>query len=804
MRFYIFFLFLFLSFYVRASEYTFDKTFIGDDDVNLSLFNEGGNPPGRYMTTITLNGKEVDKRELDFKIGENYKLEACILNKDLVKYNIKKNSINNYSENECFDFRKNKMASMSYDFYNKSLSLYFPDKDINSDDGPYAPKALWNEGVNAFLLDYQYNINNIKNKQTTSSYQSRSLILQPRLSVNGWLLNNMMTWNKNYNEKGKWDSNFIVLEKGIYSLNSRLSLGKIYTPPDVFDSANINGIMLSSDDNMIPLSQRDFVPTVKGNATSQSTVEVFQGGNLVAKQVVNAGNFEINKFTYLSNGIDLKVVVHGSDGTTQVFYVPYITPAIAVHEGHLKYNISAGRNNLADNILQTSAIYGLPYGVTTLSGVILSKDYKSVAAGMGYMAGSLGAISVTSKRANVTSQMTKQKLTSFDISYNNIIGEGFSMFISQKLNGDKGFYSVNDINAGINNPLIPVKKSTSLVLSKSIDGFGVFNINGIISQDIKNNKSQSYGVNFYTTFFNSVNLNAAIYRNNSVFGFYDRNTKQSQNSFTLSLSIPFGGKTLSYQYNKTSEDDGQSGVGFNGSYLEDRLNLSMNASSENGRNNKIASIIGEYKNPFGNVTLNGTEGNQYSAYGFSTQGRTLIYSEGLVFGQQQGSTLAVVDTNNINGVGVGFMPGVYTNFMGKTLYGYLSPYQSNLININPLTLDNDISAGITTIPVIPTEGAVVVAKFTTKKGTDVVFDIVQRDGKPIPFGSVAIFSTTKSAENVIDSGIVGENGRLFSSVENTSGWVKVNISKGKFCNFHYELSKDKRSNDVINLKAICQ
>ncbi|EED9465143.1 hypothetical protein AA481_005294, partial [Salmonella enterica subsp. enterica] len=71
---YIFFSLLFMSFYVRASEYIFDNTFIGDD-VNLSLFNEGGNPPGKYMTTITLNGKEVDKRELDFKRGENNKLE---------------------------------------------------------------------------------------------------------------------------------------------------------------------------------------------------------------------------------------------------------------------------------------------------------------------------------------------------------------------------------------------------------------------------------------------------------------------------------------------------------------------------------------------------------------------------------------------------------------------------------------------------------------------------------------------------------------------------------------------------------
>lgn len=804
MKFYLLLPFFIMSFCVRASEYIFDKTFIGDGDVNLSLFNEGGNPPGRYMTTITLNGKEVDKRELDFKNGVNNKLETCILDKDLVKYNVKKSSIDNYSDNACFDFKKNNMTSMTFDFYNKNLSLYFPDKDIDSDDGSYAPKTLWDEGVNAFLLDYQYNINNTEDKRTSNKYQSSSLIMQPKLSLNGWILNNMLTWNKSFNEQGGWESNYLTLSKGIYSINSRLSIGKLYTPSDVFDSSNIDGMMLSSDDNMIPLSQRDFVPTVTGSATSQSTVEVYQGSNLVAKQVVNAGNFEINQFTYLINGVDLKVIVHGSDGTTQVFYVPYITPAIAIHEGHLKYNVSVGRSKSKDNLIQTSAIYGLPYGVTTLSGAILSKNYKSVAAGMGYMAGRLGAISFTTKIANVTNQMKKQKINSFDISYNNIIGEGFSMFITQKINGKKGFYNINDIDSETRTSLIPLKKSTSLLLSKSIDDFGVFSLNGVISEDIRKNKSRSYGVSFYTTIFNRANLNVGIYRNNSEFRCYERNRKQSQNNFTISISIPFGGNTLSYQYNKTSQDDGQSVVGFNGSYLEDRFNLSMNASSENGRNNKTVSAIGDYKNPIGNVSFSGTEGSQYSAYGFSTQGRALFYSGGLVFGQQQGSTIAIVDTNNINDVGVGFMPGVYTNFMGKTLYGYLSPYQSNLISINPLTLANDVSSEITTVPVIPTEGAVVVAKFNTKAGVDVVFDIIQENGRPIPFGSVASFSTAKSTENIINSGIVGENGRLFSSVENNSGWVKVNVSKGRFCSFYYDLNKNKHVDGIVNIKAVCK
>ncbi|EIF0327410.1 fimbria/pilus outer membrane usher protein, partial [Salmonella enterica] len=511
-----------LSFNVSATAYTFDKTFISDDDVNLSLFNEGGNPPGRYMTTITLNGKEVDKKELNFKNVKGNELETCILHKDLVKYNVKKSSIKNYSDESCFEFDKNDMASMSFDFYSKKLSLYFPDKDINVDDGSYAPKTLWDEGVDAFLLDYQYNVNNTKSKITSINYQNSSLILQPKLSLNGWMLNDMITWNKEYNEKGKWENNYVALQKGLYSIDSRLEIGKLYTPPDVFDSININGAMLSSDDNMIPLSQRNFVPTVTGSATSQSTVEVYQGNNLVAKTLVNAGNFEINKFKYLINGIDLKVVVRGSDGSTQVFYIPYITPAIAVHEGRIKYNISAGKAKL-DHIFQSSAIYGLPYGITTLSGFVLSENYKSIAAGLGYMAGRGGAISFTSKVANVNNQIKKQKQKqiSFDINYNNIIGNGFTIFLTQRFNGKQGFYSAADVNTVGKYQIVPMKKSISLLLSKAIEGIGVFNINGIVSEDINKGRNQSYGINFNTVVFDNVNLNASFYRNDSEYENYN-------------------------------------------------------------------------------------------------------------------------------------------------------------------------------------------------------------------------------------------------------------------------------------------
>ncbi len=41
---------------------------------------------------------------------------------------------------------------------------------------------------------------------------------------------------------------------------SRLTVGESYTPSDIFDSVPFRGLMLASDENMVPYSQREFAP----------------------------------------------------------------------------------------------------------------------------------------------------------------------------------------------------------------------------------------------------------------------------------------------------------------------------------------------------------------------------------------------------------------------------------------------------------------------------------------------------------------------------------------------------------------
>lgn len=129
---------------------------------------------------------------------------------------------------------------------------------------------------------------------------------------------------------------------GINSLRSRLTLGEDYTPSDIFDSVPFRGVMLGSDESMVPYNQREFAPVVRGIARTQARIEVRQNGYLIDSRTVAPGAFALTDLPLTGSGGDLQVTVQESDGTAQVLTVPYTTPAIALREGYMKYSIAGG------------------------------------------------------------------------------------------------------------------------------------------------------------------------------------------------------------------------------------------------------------------------------------------------------------------------------------------------------------------------------------------------------------------------------------------------------------------------------
>lgn len=128
---------------------------------------------------------------------------------------------------------------------------------------------------------------------------------------------------------------------------------------------------------------------------------------MIYRAFVQPGAFEINDLYPTANSGDLTVIVKEADGSEQRFIQPFSSVAIFQREGHLKYSLSAGEYRAGNydsanpRFGQFNAMYGLPFGMTTYGGALISKDYNAFALGLGKNFGSIGAISVDITQAKV-------------------------------------------------------------------------------------------------------------------------------------------------------------------------------------------------------------------------------------------------------------------------------------------------------------------------------------------------------------------------------------------------------------------
>nr|WP_232477529.1 fimbria/pilus outer membrane usher protein [Salmonella enterica] len=226
--------------------------------------------------------------------------------------------------------------------------------------------------------------------------------LEPGVNLGAWRLRNLTTWQKFGSQKGQWQTSYTYAERGLYGIKSHLTLGERFTPSDIFDSIPFRGAMLETDDAMIPYNQREFAPIVQGVAQTQARIEVKQNGYVIYSTTVAPGPFSLAELPATTSGGDLQVTVFESDGRRQIFTVPYNTPAIALRQRFLKYNVMAGQYRPSESevdraiIGQATLMYGLPWNLTTYGGAQWAERYQAGQLGMGVSLGNIGALSIDS------------------------------------------------------------------------------------------------------------------------------------------------------------------------------------------------------------------------------------------------------------------------------------------------------------------------------------------------------------------------------------------------------------------------
>ncbi|ENQ1253785.1 fimbria/pilus outer membrane usher protein [Escherichia coli] len=828
----------------EARRYSFDASQLngGGKGVDLSLFEEGAQLPGIYPVDIIMNGSRVDSRDMAFRTerdrdGSPY-LKTCLTREMLARYGVK---VEEYpglfrqgdggSDKEaeaCADLSAIPGATETYQFAAQQLLLDIPQVALRPQFTGIAPEALWDDGIPAFLLNWQANAYRSEyrgyGKSASDSFQ---VTLEPGINVGPWRVRNLTTWNKSSGQPGKWESSYTRAERGLNGIKSRLTLGESYTSSDIFDSVPFRGVMLGSDENMVPYSQREFAPVIRGIARTQARIEVRQNGYLIHSLTVAPGAFSLADLPVTGSSGDLQVKVLESDGTTQVFTVPFTTPAIALREGYMKYNVTGGQYRSADDAVEHTSLgqamlmYGLPWGLTAFGGVQGAEHYQSAALGMGWSLGSLGAVSVDGIHSRSQKKGREQESgNTWRVRYNKSFETTGSSFTAASYQySSDGYYPLSDVldtyrhhGSGYSYRSSEHRsRRTTLNMSQSMGSLGYVSLWGSRDEyrDGRENRD-SMGASYSTT-WKDASLSVNWSRNRNAGGYYGWR-QGKEDSVSVWISVPLGrwlGNTdndirAMAQVQRSTGQDTRYEAGMNGWAFDRRLSWDIREQVTPGsETNRDSSRL--------NLTWYGTYGEATGMYSYSSHSRQMsaglsgglvAHRHGVTLGQKTGETMALVEAPGVSGASVSGWPGVRTDFRGYTLLGWVSPYQENVVTLDPTTFPEDAEVPQTDSRVVPTKGAVVSAGFTTRVGGRALVTLTRGDGTLLPFGAVVTVDG-EAGRTSGAAGVVGDNGEVYMSGLSETGKLKAQWGQNSQCHADYRLPEEKGPAGIFLARSVC-
>lgn len=776
-------------------------------DTDLSSFEEGSQAPGKYRVDIIINEQMVDTREIEFKAIKNSKgdetLEPCLSVALLQSYGIKTTLFPGLGEEgECANFAAIPNGSVNFLFGSQKLLLSIPQAALSPQARGYVSPELWDEGINAALLNYSFSGANTRMRQGNGN-NSQYANLRPGINVGPWRVRNYTTWNRDTYGQNKWNAIYTYAQRNIVALNSQLVLGDSSSPADIFDSIPFRGGQLASDDQMLPDSLRGYAPVVRGIARSNAQVVIRQNGYVIYQSYVSPGAFEIADMFPTGGSGDLNVTVKEADGSEQSFVVPFASVPVLQREGRLKYSLTAGKyrsyNRRVDKtpLSQATAIYGLPHGFTAYGGIQGSSPYQSLAAGMGLNLGRIGALSSdVTQSFSTPKEKERVKGQSWRIRYSkNFNATGTNLAIAGYRYSTAGYFNMQEVldTYGDDNTLPDRRRNRGEFTVNQTLGEKLGSITGsAIREDYwaTGNTMASYGVSYSNSWKGiSYGVNYTYSTNVNAKNTRGGKTYDNDHVIALNISIPlerFMKNTwASYGLNSSKQGSTTHSVSINGTALQDNaLNWGVQQGYGSGDNNNTGNLNANFRGTYGEINGGYGYDNNSQRINYGLNGGVLVHSDSITLSQPLGETIALIKAPGAKGVGVTNQAGVKTDFRGYTVTSNLSPYRKNDIALDTATLPDDVELQLTTKTVVPTRGAVVRAEYAASVGQRVLMTLTQSNGEVVPFGAMV---SVKGSDS--QGFIVGDAGQVYLTGLESKGelTVKWGQSSNQLCQLNYSL-----------------
>lgn len=750
------------------------------DNVNISQFSRKGFiMPGTYLMQVKVNGQALAQEfSVSWLIPDNdpQGSEVCAEPELVAQFGIKTSLMDKFvwiphGEQQCLAPKSLEGMEIQADLGQSALLVSLPQAYLEYTDENWDPPARWDNGIPGIMLDY--NINNQLRHDERNDSDEQNISGNGTLGVNAGPWRLRADWQASYDHQKDDDTTYMQRDsswsryyayRALPTMGAKLTLGENYLQSDIFDSFNYAGASVISDDQMLPPKLRGYAPEIVGVARSNAKVKVSWQGRVLYETQVPAGPFRIQDLNQSVSGT-LHVTVEEQNGQTQEFDVNTASVPFLTRPGMVRYKLALGRPQDWDHHVTTDpfasaeASWGVTNGWSVYGGTIGSNQYQSAALGTGKDLGVLGAAavdithSIARMPASVNSDSGTLQGNSYRISYSRDFDQLDSRltFAGYRFS-EQDFMSMSDyldaktygrLNSGHEKEMYTVTYNQNF-RQQGISAYFSYSRRTFWDAPAQNNYNLS--LSWYFDLWSLKNLSMSLngYRNE-----YDG---RKDNGAYVSLSIPWGNGSLSYN-GTFSGDDHRNQLGYSG-HNQNGDNWQIHA----GQDDNGAQMDGYYSHQGAltdaDISVDYEE-NAYRSLGLSLRGGMTLTAHGgaLHRGGNAGGTRMLVDTDGIADIPVssGGSP-TSTNLFGKAVIADISSYYRSQARIDLNTLPEKTEATRSVVQATLTEGAIGYRSFDVVSGEKMMTIFRMADGNFPPFGAEVKNARQKQLGLIADDG----------------------------------------------------
>lgn len=821
-------------------DYRFDdRLLIGSGLAGGSLerFNKAQQvDPGTYLVDVYVNSQYVNRSEVSFR-AENEVIEPCLTERFLREHmHARKTESPTEDAQTCMALSKRLPgASFQYDSARLRLDLSVPQALLDIKPRGYIDPLNWDAGSTVGFVNYDASLYNSRYDASGSESANYGYLgLNTGINLGLWRLRHQSNYSYSSfggTEVSRWNSLRTYAQRALVAWQSELTVGDSFTEGSLFGSVGFRGVQLASDDRMLPDSQRQYAPQVRGTAVSNARVVISQNGRKVHETAVAAGPFVIDDLYGTAYNGDLDVEVIEADGSVTRFTVPYAAVPESIRPGISRYSATLGElrqtGTNQGNFAELTYQRGLTNAVSGNLGARVAQDYLAVLGG-GVLATRYGAFGLNSTFSSATVENRQHKQGwRMGLSYSrtfqptdttlNLAGYRYSTQGYRDLPDALGARDAFNRGEDWDSTSFKQRNQLTLLINQGLGGYGNLYLSGS-SSDYYDGKSRDTQIQFgYSNTWRQLSYSLAYSRQRTTwyreslastepYFINDlglRRTGSSANALTLTLSMPLGSSTkapnISSMMTRRSGDT-------KGSSLQTSINGTMGAQRD--MSYAIAASrdsAGRGTNWTGNVqaqsavaTFNAgySQSDDYKQINGGIRGAAVLHEDGLTLGPYVGDAFALVRAKGASGAIIRGGQGARINADGYALVPSLSPYQYNSVGLDPSGIAEQAELLETERKVAPYAGAALLVDFKTLIGHAVLIRARLSGGEMIPLGADVVDEQGNSL------GMVGQGGQVYARVNADEG--RLRLRWGSAPDQRCELPYDIHSSSALYSRGIFQ